>query len=333
MMESDAGLVERVQRNACLEHDLPIIPGTWLAMILASSTLLVCGLLFKTGIGIRTDSLTFAGLFLAMLALGTLYRYTQRQATPGAARLRDFSEYALLFMAISLLGVVSSYPVAAFTAGFVDEALIRGDDLMRFDWIRWYTFVVDQPILRVSGAIAYSTIFLSPAVLLGYMAWHAERGAARQFLLTFWLAAVLTLLLFPLFPAKGPLAVMWSGAIPYMPTTALYQSEVIPELRAALFSHIELDALGGLVCAPSFHTVCGVLYIAAAWPFLALRWPLTIMNGAMLLSTPVEGNHYLTDMVLGVLVALAAIMLVRGLMRLLVRMPGRRRIGPQPQMI
>jgi len=332
-MNSDAGRVERVRHNAGDAADGPVIPGMWLAGIVASSLLLVCGLLVKTGIGIRMDSTAFAVLFLAILALGIMFLTTQKRTTPRATRLRDFSEYALLFMAFSLLGVVSSYPVAAFTSGFVDAALIRGDALMWFDWNRWYDFVVAQPALRVSGAVAYSTIFVSPALLLGYMAWHAERAAARQFLVTFWLAAVLTLLFFPLFPAKGPLAVMWSGPIPYMPTTALYQSEVIPQLRDAVFTQIDLGALGGLVCAPSFHTVSGVLYIAAAWPFQALRWPLTVVNGAMLLSTPVEGNHYLTDMILGLLVALAAIALMRGAMRLFVRWPGRTLLKPQPQMI
>jgi len=296
---------------------LPLIPGSWIVTILGGSILLVFGLMVLNGIVIRYDSYAFAALASAMAVLGACRYHARRMETLGKTRLRDFSESVLLFMAFSLLGVVSTYPIAALSSGFVDGALARGDALMLFDWNSWYAFVIAHPVLRIGGTLAYSTIYLSPAILLGYMAWNGQRAAARQFILSFWLAATITLLLFPLFPAKGPLAVFWTGDIPYMPITALYQSEMIPELRTGLLTQIDLGALRGLVCAPSFHTVSAVLYIAAAWPIAQLRWPLTIMNGAMLLSTPVEGNHYLTDMLLGLTVALFALTLLKRAMRMM----------------
>jgi membrane-associated phospholipid phosphatase len=73
---------------------------------------------------------------------------------------------------------------------------------------------------------------------------------------------------------------------------------------------IEIGSLRGLVCAPSFHTVAGVLYVMAAWPLARLRWIILVITVAMLLATPVEGTHYLTDMVVGALVAVAASMTV-----------------------
>ena len=61
-----------------------------------------------------------------------------------------------------------------------------------------------------------------------------------------------------------------------------------------------------------------VLYIIAAWPIRRLRWPLLALNIAMLLATPVEGTHYLTDMIVGAMVAVAASIAVRrGLLILL----------------
>ena len=35
------------------------------------------------------------------------------------------------------------------------------------------------------------------------------------------------------------------------------------------------------------------------------------LNAAMLLSTPVEGTHYLSDMLIGAVVAVAAVVIVR----------------------
>jgi membrane-associated phospholipid phosphatase len=97
-----------------------------------------------------------------------------------------------------------------------------------------------------------------------------------------------------------------------MPTSALYQEQLIPALRSHRMSVIDLGALRGLVCAPSFHTAAGVLYIIAAWPIRPLRWFLVPVNIAMLLATPIEGTHYLVDMIAGMLVALFATCLVKG---------------------
>jgi hypothetical protein len=54
-----------------------------------------------------------------------------------------------------------------------------------------------------------------------------------------------------------------------------------------------------------------VVFIAAAWPVARLRWFIMPINATMLLATPVEGTHYLADMIAGALVAGAAILIVR----------------------
>jgi hypothetical protein len=332
-------------RDIELQHDsvgktgfaaaLPIIPASWFVATLTFSIVLVAGMMIHRGLVITLASPALVAITGAMATLAAL-RYTMAdRTTPGQKRLRDFSEYCLLFMVVTLTGVIASYPVAAVSSGFSDASLTRIDQLMHFDWNGWYAYVAERPTLQHVGVIAYATIYLSPAILLGYMAWTNQKAAARQFLFSFWLAAAITLLLFPLFPAKGPLAYQWTGAIPYMPTSALYQSEMIPELRANLLTAIDMGALRGLVCAPSFHTVSAVLYIAAAWSLPRLRWIVLPINFAMILSIPVEGNHYLADMLIGATVAISAIFIVKACMRLLVDNPLDHAVptmlAPQPQ--
>lgn len=316
-MDNQAGgLMDVAGQPEAQSPDIRIIPGQWFVGMLLFSAPLVFGLTMATGLTIQSGNLGCLAMVVSM-ALLALVRYALRDTRTGPlAPIKDFSEYCLLFMAFSLLGVIASYPIAAASFGFHDASLARMDAMIGFDWMSWYAFVARSPLLQQLGTIAYLTIYLSPAILLGYMAWQGQRAAARQFLLTFWLAACISLLLFPLFVAKGPLAILWSGPIPYMPVSALYQSEMIPALRGQLLTDIDMGALRGLVCAPSFHTVCGALYIGAAWPIARLRWPLIAMNGAMLLATPVEGNHYLTDMLLGLAVALIATAIARWIVRL-----------------
>jgi membrane-associated phospholipid phosphatase len=85
---------------------------------------------------------------------------------------------------------------------------------------------------------------------------------------------------------------------------------LIPALRLHHVSGIDLGALRGLVCAPSFHTASAVLYMWAAWPVVQLRRVVVPLNCAMLLATPIEGTHYLSDMIAGAAVAGCAIVVV-----------------------
>jgi membrane-associated phospholipid phosphatase len=92
-----------------------------------------------------------------------------------------------------------------------------------------------------------------------------------------------------------------------MPESELWQPQLIPALRAHEVHVIDLTRLRGLVSAPSFHAAAATLYIAYGWTIPRLRWPVLGMNAAMLLATPVEGTHYLTDILLGIAVAVVAI--------------------------
>lgn len=289
----------------------PVIPGRWVASALGANLIVVAGMLIHIHLKIDAGNRAFGALFGAAAGLGLLRWRLRHSVSSAGRRLRDFAEYVLTFMAISLLGVLASYALAGITHGFVDEELAAWDARLGFNWVTLYRIVAASPLLQKLGESAYATIYISPAVLLFTMAWHGQRERARQFLLTYWAAAAMTLIVFPWMPARGALDYLWTGPVPYMPTSGHWQSLIIPELRAHALSSIDLGALRGLVCAPSFHTVCAVLYLHAAWQMPRLRWVLTPVNVAMLMSTPIEGVHYLSDMVLGAGVAVLAIMAVR----------------------
>ncbi|MEO7689509.1 MAG: phosphatase PAP2 family protein [Sphingomonas sp.] len=284
-----------------------LVPGKWLVSAAVSSLIVLIAMMAWEHL--RIDPLAVAPMaFASIAALLVTTAYVYRRPANRVQRIaRDISEYFGLFTLIALIGATATYPLSAGSHGFVDPALQQIDALLRFNWIAWYDVVAAHRSLQLLGTAAYQSIFVSPAILLGYFAWTGHRASARGFITAFWLAAVLSLSLFPFLPAEGPLAFLWRGPIPYMPESALYQMSLIPELRRHDISHVDLGALRGLVSAPSFHTASAILYVATAWPFRTLRWPLVVINVAMLLSIPVEGTHYLTDMIAGALVAVAAL--------------------------
>lgn len=247
------------------------------------------------------------GVLLSLALLAVSLRYAYRSPRSRAQRItRDTAEYIGLFTMICVLGALASYPAAVGTTGYVDATLERIDRIFRFNWVSWYDVTAAHRSLQIIGGIAYASIYLTPAILLVYFAQADRKVEARAFIASFWVAALLTLMLFMAFPAEGPLAYLVHGPIPYMPTSALYQSQLIPVLRDGSLHQVSLGALRGLVCAPSFHTTSATLFMLTAWPVRSLRWPMIAINCAMLLSIPVEGTHYLADMIGGVLVALVA---------------------------
>lgn len=246
-------------------------------------------------------------LFMFATLLCLALRYGCRRAAMTHHRiLRDFCEYLAMFGLICMIGAVASYPDAAASSGMVDPLLQRGDELLHFDWVRLYRFVADHRVLQVIGICAYQSIYLSPVVVLGYLAWAGRCAEAYRFLLSFWTAAVITLILFRWLPAAGPFAYLWHGPIPYMPQSALYQARLIPELQNHAMLAVDLDELHGLVSAPSFHAASAMLYILFARRIPWVGAPLVALNLLMLAATPIEGTHYLVDVVGGIMVALIA---------------------------
>jgi hypothetical protein len=263
--------------------------------------------------GISVESSGYESGVLALLWIGgALLCWLWRNP---ASRLevigRNIAEFVPLFVLVCIMGAVASYPVAATSSGFADARLEEIDRWFGFNWLAWYDVVAAHRPFQLIGAAIYETIYLSPTILLIYHAINHRVAEARAFTAAFWLAAVISLLFFAAMPARGPLAVLWHGPIPYMPRAALDEATLIPLLRSHLLSTVDLGALRGLVCAPSFHAASATLFIAFALRAGALRWPLVLLNVAMLIVTPVEGTHYLVDILGGIAIALVSVWLVR----------------------
>ena len=77
----------------------------------------------------------------------------------------------------------------------------------------------------------------------------------------------------------------------------------------------ELMAVGaeGIITFPSLHSALAVILIAAFWPVPVARWIGAVLNILMLAATPIEGSHYLVDVLAGVVIAVLCLGLARAL--------------------
>ncbi|MBT0668731.1 phosphatase PAP2 family protein [Novosphingobium profundi] len=287
-------------------HDA-MIPSRALLGLLAGGALVLAVLMRAADLELAIlspGSLRYAAILLVLAVIHVSGRRPGWRARPVLRALADLAEYAGLFMAISLVGAIASYPVAALSHGFSDARLQAADAALHFHWLDWYLFVASHPWLQPLSRGAYAMIYVSPGLLLGWLAWTGQRREAHDFLAAVWLSATITLAAFYFMPAVGPFAYLWHGSIPYLPVSDLWQPQVIPQLRGHAFHAVDPGQLVGLVSAPSFHAAAGVLLIAfsarQAW---RVALPLVAIDLAMLLVTPVEGTHYLIDLILGAGVA------------------------------
>ena len=283
------------------------IPVEGLVPAILLSFGVVVALMVRAGLSVRLEPRLVGLVFLyAAVAIGMM-GLSRMVPSRRARACSDAAEYVTIFASICLLGALASYPIAASSRGFSDASLERFDRLVRFDWLSWYELVARHPLLQLFERAAYENIFLLPVIILTYFAVARRRAEAMRFMMAYWLAAIITLIVFYMVPMRGPLAMLLAGSPPYVPISALYQAQIIAELRAHQLHQVDLDTMRGLVGAPSFHAASAVLFAIAGWSSKTLRWPIAALNAAMLLATPVEGTHYVGDILAGALVALVAL--------------------------
>lgn len=213
----------------------------------------------------------------------------------------------------TMLATPLSYFAASFAFPMQDATLLTIDRMLGFDGRSYLSFVNDHPMLAAWLHAGYRMIawpvFAIPIILAG-----AHRyGRMQEFILAFALALSVTILISVFVPALGIFS-LGAGpeAYPNIPPVAyLDLAREVPLVRDGSLRHLELLGLNGLVAFPSFHTASAVLYLWALWP---VRWirPLAIVaNVMMLAATPVDGAHYLVDILGGAVVAGLAIAAAR----------------------
>ena len=96
-------------------------------------------------------------------------------------------------------------------------------------------------------------------------------------------------------------------------------------LRDGRLRDIPLREMQGLISIPSLHTVLAVLLVHAMRGTVLLP-AFVVLDAAMIVSTPIDGGHYLVDVLAGALLAGGLIALER-------RQVSRARATPAPVLL
>lgn len=221
-----------------------------------------------------------------------------------------------------------TYVAAATDLPMQDASLFAADRALGLDWQSYVRFVDAHPALASWLNCGYAMIrwpiFAIPVVLA------AKRQYRRieEFTLAFGAALAVTTIISALVPAIGvyhQIGLDPSSLKNIDPRAYLDQLRDLPPTREGTLRHLALLGLGGIVTFPSFHAASAVLYTWALWPMRWLRPLVVVINGAMLLATPINGGHYFVDVFAGIAIAGLAIVAARWLGEMLARRESKER--------
>jgi PAP2 superfamily protein len=207
--------------------------------------------------------------------------------------------FPVFVVRLTYLSFALGYPLGFPLA---DHILARADAVLGFDWSQWGRFVQAHWLFERAQDFGYVSYIWQPVAAVAVAAIWAPRARNAEFFIALIVSIILTLAVGAFTPALGPAETLGLGT-PHVP--------VIQALRAQPSDH-PLPYLG-IVSFPSFHVVLAGLF-TYAHRGIRQTFPLAVAcNLLMVLATPLVGDHYLVDLLGGVLVVCVSIVLARRL--------------------
>jgi len=206
---------------------------------------------------------------------------------------------------IGAMGMVSIIAIAAASGPFVDGALVQMDAQLHFDWLALHQFYAERPVLMAVSRQAYDA-FSYQLLLVPMILWLWRRGEMLwPYIAAYSVALILTIVIFPFFPAAGPYNHFGISRAHLEP----WQWNFGPYIEGLRNGHIRdmTRTSSGLISVPSFHAAAGILFMWACGRIPYLRWAFFALNATMIVSAIVIGSHYLVDIIAGISVAIVAI--------------------------
>ena len=245
--------------------------------------------------------IVWAGL-VALVAIGRWIELDQSQIIGHVFQLIG------VFCLLCLLGSLAQSVLATTSLPTADAFLARIDAKIGFDWLLTFHTWQAVPGVFLALSLVYSSLTWQPVLLISLLAAGNRVEDAWRFLTAWGISLLAVTLIFPFFPAYANFAVLKiapSDAPDIMVSAGWAFAKNFDALRDGSTVLIGREHLDGLVTFPSFHASAGILLAAGFASLRRWAWPFCILNALMVVSAVFVGAHYLVDILVGILVALA----------------------------
>jgi hypothetical protein len=256
--------------------------------------------------------------FITMVVLSILYQPHFRnlpRLAAGATVAADLIAYALVLGPFSYIAAASPWPL-------IHPFLARCDRALHFDWLAYYHFVKNHAPLAALLTLAYNGMIAEIGLVTLALFVLNDLPRLRIVLDGFALCALLTIIVSALFPAVEALA--FFNIYPMIPrgsgfVTGIDRVDAFLAVHYATTTTIPIINAKGIVCFPSFHTASALICVSGAFSRPWLFWPVLAWSALLIAATPVDGGHYLADLLIGLALSAMVLAIVFWLVR--VRQP------------
>lgn len=249
------------------------------------------------------DWVTFtkpAGACAALLAAAWFYR--RRNEPRLASALGGTAQVA----AFAAFGAPLSYIVAALNLPLRDRFLDAADRTLGFDWLGLLAWMNAHPAWHSAFSLSYLSFAVQATTTVLALALTARLVHLRIFVLAFMACAVVTIVISGLVPAQGVWGHHGLTAADYpaiFPATREVHLPIFHGLRDGTVRILTATGSEGIITFPSLHAALALVFILALAPVPLLRWIGAAVNILMIAATPVDGGHYVIDVLAGLALA------------------------------
>lgn len=254
---------------------------------------------FSFDLGSLVACLGFTALLASVGVVYTRLRPDEKLAIMGAetAFLTIFSAGACVF----------SYLMTSTDRPLIDTTLAHWDTDLGFNWYHYVAFANAHPFIGALSSAVYQTTLLQVALSVVVLPLLGHLDRVREMVLLVMASSLLCVIISAIVPSEGALAYFHPPASFYMqnhPVVDLAYKQAFFDIRDGAMTHFGLTDLKGLVAFPSYHVALSAILMIAFRGIKGWFWPVVAFNTLVILSTPIDGGHHLTDGIGGFVLAL-----------------------------
>ena len=279
-----------------------------LVLVAVSAVLVGVGASWK-GFDFAWASALMPAAVIALMAT-IAWVYTVKRPDP---RLAEGARATIGLLLVTNVMMPLSYLAMAMGGPLWDDRFLAWDRAIGFDWFAYAAFVNQHPVLIEVLRFAYQSMLPQAAIAALLLPALGQGERLKIFIAGFAIAAMITIFVSAFTPALSmwPLVPDAAARFPNLdPAAGFVHVPHVLGLRDGTFTTLMIVGGEGILTFPSFHTAFGVLLIHAFWATRwYVRWPFLALNLLMIAATPIDGGHYLVDVIAGGAIAGLAILL------------------------
>jgi hypothetical protein len=238
----------------------------------------------------------FAGVASVVLCIAVLAAVALAYGISGRSdSLSHMAYFGMLWIAFSMAGAILTYMATTPGLPLLDEQFTQMDRLLGFDWLDFYNAVQHRPGLSRLLGLAYGSLLPQIVVAIVYFSTIGRHDRSYELWWTAFVTLAATAALSGLFPAAGTFH-----------HYGLALDSAVLALRDGSVVHFAVREMQGIVTFPSYHAVMAIL-LTYAYRGTRFFKAAAVLNGLMLVATPVYGGHYLVDLIGGGVITVLSI--------------------------